>query len=215
MSLPPFVIPVRDVFVYAYLIVEPTQLTLIDCGLPGSFRKISRVILTANKQLSDLIAILLTHSDGDHTGSLNQLKKVSNAAVYASQIEAEAIRKGVASRELTPKGIEILLYNVVGKMFSNQPAPVDHILTDGDILPVCGGLQVLATPGHTPGHLSYYLPGEHILFSGDSILTGSPNRPSHGANTWNEAIAQESFNLQMALNPRWICGGHGIHEIID
>ena len=55
----------------------------------------------------------------------------------------------------------------------------------------------------------FYLPGQKILFCGDSIKTTNRNPvPSNGANTWDEATAKRSFQDQIALNPALICGGH-------
>jgi glyoxylase-like metal-dependent hydrolase (beta-lactamase superfamily II) len=76
---------------------------------------------------------------------------------------------------------------------------------------VLNGLQVLLTPGHTPGHISFFDPAERILFSGDSIvIDGGTPAPSRGGNTWDIACARASFEQQLALAPVWICGGHGI-----
>lgn len=211
----PKIIPIRNLFVYAYLIADFQNLTLIDTGLPGSTKPITSALQTIGKQLSDLKTILITHSDGDHTGGINVLRKVSRAVVYASPTEAEAITAGRASRDLTPKGLEVLVYRLVGAFFDRQPATVDQLLQGGEVLPVLEGLQVYSTPGHTPGHLSYFLPEQRVLFSGDSIVTGAPAKPSTGSNTWKTDLARESFERQMALKPRWICGGHGIQEIRD
>ena len=90
------------------------------------------------------------------------------------------------------------------------PAAADETLADGQVLPVLGGLQVLATPGHTPGHLSFYAPGPGILFAGDSLrVLGGRLRVSSGPNTADEAAAAASASRQLALQPRLLCAGHG------
>jgi glyoxylase-like metal-dependent hydrolase (beta-lactamase superfamily II) len=91
---------------------------------------------------------------------------------------------------------------------------VDGTLHPGDILPILGGLVVLATPGHTPEHISFFLQNQKVLFSGDSIqFTSTALLPSTGANTWNETIARQSYEEQMALSPTLICGGHGMRKL--
>jgi len=95
-----------------------------------------------------------------------------------------------------------------------KPCVVEGILQPGVILPILGGLVVLPTPGHTPGHISFFLQNQKILFSGDSIeFLRTSLSPSTGANTWNETIARQSFEEQMALSPTLICGGHGIRKL--
>jgi glyoxylase-like metal-dependent hydrolase (beta-lactamase superfamily II) len=93
---------------------------------------------------------------------------------------------------------------------------VDELLEDGQTLPALRNpptddyLQALATPGHTPGHLSFYSPSVGVLFCGDSLRCdrGQVRIPS-GMNTWDVEKARESACRQQALNARFICAGHG------
>ena len=86
---------------------------------------------------------------------------------------------------------------------------------DGQILPVLGGLRVIETPGHTPGHISLYSASTGILFCGDSIVSGEAGlRGSSGANNWDQAKSDESVRKQAALGARILCsrawsGCHG------
>ena len=93
-----------------------------------------------------------------------------------------------------------------------KPAPVrtDELLSDGEILPVLGGLLVIETPGHTPGHISLFAPSAGILFCGDSIVSEESGlRGSHGANNWDQAKSDESVRKQAVLGARIVCSGHG------
>ena len=99
---------------------------------------------------------------------------------------------------------------MVGFLFKFTPAGADEELKDGEVFPVLGGLRVVATPGHTPGHMSLFSPSKGILFSGDSIIsTGGSLRVSTGPNTWDEARASESARAQAALGATIVCTGHG------
>jgi glyoxylase-like metal-dependent hydrolase (beta-lactamase superfamily II) len=87
---------------------------------------------------------------------------------------------------------------------------VDGFLNDAQELQALGGLRVLATPGHTPGHVSLFSESTGILFSGDSIISTKDGlRGSHGANTWDQAQADSSVRTQAALGAQIICPGHG------
>ncbi len=211
MEISPKVHLVPNVIANPYIIIDPDGLTLIDTGLPGSDKKILRYISERGYSAQNIVRIILTHSDLDHVGGAAALKRLSGARVYASSIEAEAIQRGVASRQLKPRmtGRRVLM-SIVRLFFKPEPVKVDEILTEGETLPVLGGLQVLATPGHTPGHISLFSPSTGVLFVGDSIVSrDSTLVGSLPANTWDAGKAAESVRKQAALKPRVVCSGHG------
>ena len=194
-----------------YLIMDPDGLTLIDTGLPGSDKKILNYISDLGRSPSDLKRIIITHADMDHIGSLYALKKASGARVYASAVESEAMSKGRPSRQIKPNNsFRRLLMGVVSRFMKAAPVRADEILSEGQVLPVLGGLHVVETPGHTPGHISLFSPSTGILFTGDSIVSreGGLVR-SIQALTWDEAKADESARKQAALGARIVCSGHG------
>jgi glyoxylase-like metal-dependent hydrolase (beta-lactamase superfamily II) len=211
MEIMPKVHLVPDVIANPYLIFEPEGLTLIDTGLPGSQKKILNYLSERGYAAKDLTRIIITHSDMDHVGGLAPLKRASGARVYASAVEAEAIAKGVSSRPIRPgQWRRRILMAVLGRFFKPDPVSVDEILSDGQTINVLGGLQVLATPGHTPGHISLYSPSTGILFVGDSIVSRDSGLVgSLPANTWNQELAAASVKKQAALGARVVCSGHG------
>ncbi len=170
-----------------------------------------KYIASLGKQPTDLKRIILTHSDGDHVGALAALKAATGARVYANPIEAQAIEAAHPSRDLKMKGVQALLFKYIAEpFFKTKPAHVDDFIDDGDVLPILGGLRVVATIGHTPGHISLYLPAHKILFGGDSMTsTKSGLRCSRGMNTWDEAKAKEAVKIQAALGAETVCVGHG------
>ncbi len=211
MEIIPSLYQIPNIVANPYLIVDSDGLTLIDSGLPGSQKKILRYISGLGYSPKDLIRIVLTHSDVDHIGSLAALKRASNARVYASAIEADAIAKGVPSRRLPPRrGLRGLLRSTVRRLFKPAPVAVDQIVAEGDVIPALGGLQVMETPGHTPGHISLFSPSSGVLFVGDSIVSlPSGLAGSVPANTWNAEQAAASVHKQAALGARIVCSGHG------
>jgi glyoxylase-like metal-dependent hydrolase (beta-lactamase superfamily II) len=202
------VIPSR--IVNAYLIVDPDGLTLIDTGLARNGKKILNYIASLGYSPQDLKRIVITHADGDHVGGLAALKVASGARVYSSPVEAQAIAGGRMSRELKLRGIYKWLFAAAAPLFKFKPVEVDEPVADGQVLPALGGLRVVATPGHTPGHISLFAPAAGVLFVGDSLVSGAHGlRPARGANTWDEAKALESVRLQAALGAHIICPAHG------
>jgi len=194
-----------------YLLIDLDGLTLIDAGLPGSHRKILRYMAGLGYAPKDLKRILITHSDFDHVGGLAALKKATGARVYASPVEAQAMAEGHASRPVKPRRLMTkILFGLMGGMFKPARIQVDELLSDGQILPVLGGLRVVETLGHTPGHISLFSPSLGILFCGDSIVSGEEGlRGSSGANNWDQAKSDESVRKQAALGASTICSGHG------
>jgi glyoxylase-like metal-dependent hydrolase (beta-lactamase superfamily II) len=197
-----------------YLIVDNDGLTLIDTGLARDETKIQKSIVDLGRAAKDLRRIIITHADGDHVGSLAALKASSGARVLASAIEAKAIAAGESSRPLKPKGWQKVVFSLMrvlmARMFKSAPATVDETVSDGQVLPVLGGLRVVSTVGHTPGHISLFAPTTGILFVGDSLVAeGDTLRGSRGMNTWDQAKANESVKLQAALGARIVCSGHG------
>jgi glyoxylase-like metal-dependent hydrolase (beta-lactamase superfamily II) len=213
--VPDVVYMVSSRVVRQYLIRDNDKLTVIDTGLSGDDARLFDCI---KKELSlrpaNITRILITHADGDHYGSAKFVKAACDAPIMASAVEAAAIREGKSSRELAPRGIMKYVFPVISRLFKAEPTPVDAIVQNGEVIPVADGLLVLSTPGHTPGHTSFFLQKYGVLFAGDSIrlIDGKP-APSGNGNTWNEEMAQNSFNLQMALKPEFICAGHMFYRV--
>ncbi len=211
MEISPKVHLVPDVIANPYLIMDVDGVTLIDTGLPGSQKKILKYITERSYPAGNLVRIILTHSDIDHVGGAAALKRLSGARVYASAIEADAIARGVPSRTIRPKASARRLFmSIVRRLFKPEPVKVDVLLAEGQTLPVLGGLQVLETPGHTPGHISLFSPSTGVLFVGDSIVSRDGKLVvSLPANTWDAEKAAVSARKQAALRPNIVCSGHG------
>jgi glyoxylase-like metal-dependent hydrolase (beta-lactamase superfamily II) len=214
MQIIPNVYLVKGSVSNCYLILDNNGLTLIDAGLPRDRNKILEYIRNLERSPKDLHRIIITHADGDHVGSLAALQAASGAHTYASPIEAKAIAAGVPSRPLKPQGVQkiafALLQPLMARILRAAPAAVDEIVHDGEVLPVLGGLRVISTPGHTPGHVSLFSPSADILFVGDSLVAqGDMLRASRGMNTWDQVKADDSVKLQAALGARIVCSGHG------
>ena len=205
-----FVVP--GVVANAYILVDTDGLTIIDTGLPRSEKKILAYVATLGKSAHDVKRIILTHSDLDHVGGLAALHKLTGARTYASQIEAEAIALGKSSRKIKPSGFSMrrLMFAVLRPFMKATPFKVEEIMTDGQVLPALGGLRVVDTSGHTPGHISLFAPVVGILFCGDSMVNDETGiHGSRSGLTWDNAKAREAEKKQAALGAHIVCSGHG------
>jgi glyoxylase-like metal-dependent hydrolase (beta-lactamase superfamily II) len=192
-----------------YLIVDDDGLTLIDAGMDRRASRILSYISRLGYAAGDLKRIIITHTDGDHVGGLAALKAAGRARAYASTIEAEALQAGRTSRDLNLPAPLRWLYDLA-PWFKIEPVVVEERVSDGQVLPALGGLQVIATPGHTPGHISLFAPGPRVLFTGDSLIArGGALHPAGAAVTWDPAQVRESARRQAALKPDIVCPAHG------
>ena len=117
---------------------------------------------------TQLSHILLTHQHVDHVGGAAELAALSGAEVIAHPLDVPAI-EGAAPRDM-PKGPMAIAFRVA-LLPRLRPVAVTRQVTVGETLPVLvddGGLQVIATPGHTRGQIAFYLPGRRLLFAGDT-----------------------------------------------
>jgi glyoxylase-like metal-dependent hydrolase (beta-lactamase superfamily II) len=205
-----FIIP--GVLANSYLLVDSDGLTIIDTGLPHSEKKILAYITSLGKSARDVKRIIVTHSDIDHVGSLAALHEATGARTYASRVEAEAITVGESSRETSRTGFSRrrLMLALLPAFMKPRPYQVDEILADGQVLPVLGGLRVVDTSGHSPGHISLFAAAVGVLFCGDSLATG--RNGLQGPRThlmWDDTKAEEALRRQASLGAHIVCAGHG------
>jgi len=149
-----------------------TDLTLIDCGMPGDEVKILAALRGHGFDPAHIRRILITHADVDHMGSLKALKQTVKAPVACHSVEKDLLehpRKRQPAK--TPAGYAIRpLYALIGLLPPFRVAPVrpDQLLVDGQDLRE-EGFTVIHTPGHTPGHISLLHKEKRFLIVGDAL----------------------------------------------
>lgn len=145
----------------------------------------------------DISHILLTHSHFDHVGGLADLKEATSAPVY---IHAEAVSM-------------LQQANVMASLFGmtiKAPSAPDELLVPGQVIEVGElRLKTLFTPGHAPGHVSFYLPEYHVVFDGDVLFRESIGRhdfPDSDYDTLMHSIESELMSLPDETR---VFSGHG------
>ena len=200
-----------------FALAIPDGIVLIDSGVSGSVDQIATQLEHSGYRLSDLQAIVLTHAHTDHVGSAAELARRSGAQILAHHAEAPYI-EGTSYLPATSLLQRALTW--VGKLqrrlFSGAVFPqVDRMLDDGEMLEELGGLQVIHTPGHTPGSICLYQPGSEVLFCGDLLFNGNPLTGRGGLRfpislfSVDMAQARESVRKLEELSVEVLCCGHG------
>ncbi len=185
-------------------------LTLVDTGLPNQADLIAETLAAEGFSLADVKRIVLTHQDLDHVGSLGPLKSQTQATVFAHVDEVPYI-----DGSLTPvkwPSPERLAQNpgMAERLQGFGPTKVDRALVDGDVLPESANAVVIATPGHSPGHMSLYLPATKTLIAGDAMVSedGNLSGPSEGA-TPNMELALQSLKRFLEFDIETVVCYHG------
>lgn len=156
---------------------SPEDITLVDAGFPGQLEELRRAFSRLGLSLARVRRILVTHQDLDHTGSLAEVVRESGAEVWAHPEDAPYISGALPRLKSDPSRHHHLLASVseeqreqVRRLLSPPPpVAVNRYLQDGELLPLHGGIRVLHTPGHTPGHVSLVLVAHGLLLAGDAL----------------------------------------------
>jgi glyoxylase-like metal-dependent hydrolase (beta-lactamase superfamily II) len=197
-------------FVNCYLVREDDGLTLVDTMIPRSAKVIQAA---ATKLGAPIVRIALTHAHTDHIGSLDALHALlPEAEVLISSRDARLLAKDLT---LDPDEPQTKLRGG----FPGAATQPTRTFEEGELV---GSLQVIATPGHTPGHVSFLDPRSNTLICGDAFATlgGVATTakvywkfPLPAAATWHKPTELESAKKLLALNPQHLAPGHG--KIVD
>jgi glyoxylase-like metal-dependent hydrolase (beta-lactamase superfamily II) len=159
--------------VHAFLLDGGDGLTLIDTLYDDDGKVVLAEIAAMGRKPADLKHIILTHAHKSHLGGLAALKKASGATVYSHDWEVDIIAgrreatrvSPIPQKPLSVYGLQLGLALGLGRHVACE---VDRRLKSGDRV---GPLEVMETPGHTPGCLSFWWPDRRAIFAGDVIAT--------------------------------------------
>jgi glyoxylase-like metal-dependent hydrolase (beta-lactamase superfamily II) len=157
--------------VNAYLIDGDEGVTLVDALPANKEGIISKALEEIGRSISDVSAIVLTHSHADHSGSAAAVKEASGAAVFASAGDVAAVR-GEEKPPLPPMGDRFPFLKPILRLYpAPPPVVVEHVIGEGVDGHLPEDLKVIDTPGHTPGHVSFLLERDGgLLFVGDAAV---------------------------------------------
>ena len=226
-QIEPGVHRVADGLVNWYLIEDGDGLTLVDAGWPRSWPNVKQAIEGLGRSTGDVAAIVLTHGHPDHLGAAEKARQETGASVYAHRPEiprTEGKAKGASPFTLVPGLLPALwrpsatgfVLHATARGFMTpkwltQAVPFDA----GDTLDVPGRPRVVATPGHTQGHVSLVLDDKGVVFTGDAFATldvltreTGPRLQPDALNV-DPAATRESLGALEGLDAGTMLPGHG------
>ncbi|WP_338473146.1 MBL fold metallo-hydrolase [Niallia sp. XMNu-256] len=220
-----------DLFAYTVQIVNfclvghPDQkdFVLVDAGMPGSAEEMIAVTEERFGSGARPKAIILTHGHFDHVGAIIELVNHWDVPVYAHELELPYLKgeKGYPEPDPTVEG------GLVAKLspyFPNEPINlgdrVQALPSDGQV-PFMSGYRWVPTPGHTPGHVSFFRAEDRALITGDAFVTVKQEYlykvytqeleisgpPRYLTPDWDTAF--QSVKKLAALKPSVAVTGHG------
>lgn len=201
-----------------FVVESGDELVIVDPGMPSDLRRLVRRIESAGRSPREVTAIVLTHFHVDHAGCAGALKALSGARVFAHVEDAPYLQGEKAMPSVFKAGVQgraLMVFPKTVEKYSRVPlVDVDVAFSDGDVLPVLGGLDVYHAPGHTPGSSCFLWRDRAVLFTGDAIqnLYLLLTLPEAGF-SWDVSLAGRSAGaVADALadeDYRVICAGHG------
>ncbi|WP_026673246.1 MBL fold metallo-hydrolase [Alkalihalobacterium bogoriense] len=223
---------VQDVYCHTVQIVniclvgnpETNDFVLVDAGMPKSADEIIRATEERFGEGSKPKAIILTHGHFDHVGAVIELVKHWQVPVYAHELEIPYITGKISYPNPDPT-VEGGMVAKLSSLFPNEPINLgDHVsaLPTDNTVPHMPGFTWVHTPGHTPGHVSFFREEDRTLLAGDAFVTVKQESlysvltqeqeisgpPRYLTPDWK--AAWESVKTLASLKPNVAVTGHGL-----
>lgn len=205
--------------IYPVLISSGNQLVLVDTGFPGQFEELKLAVEKAGFEISQLTAVVITHQDIDHIGTIKEVIAANpGVKIYLHTMEAPYVTgvrvpvKVAKMEAMLPELSEEQKGFFYGfkKAFEDRQLEDVILVSDKEWLEPVPEVQIIHTPGHTPGHICLYIPEEGLLIAGDALnvangkLTGAS--PQH---TQDMDQAYESIAKLVLLDLKQVICYHG------
>src|SRR5215213_9970376 len=179
---------IGEYFVNWYLIEEGGRLTVVDAGLPASWRSLLEALQRIGRTPGDIEALVLTHAHFDHMGFAERARAELGVPVYVHENDVPLTRHPLQYAHERARSwyfaTQVRALPIVASLVRNRafwPDPVDAVerYTNGS-LPVPGAPRVVCTPGHTMGHCALHLPDRDVVIAGDAVVMLDPYTAEKG-----------------------------------
>lgn len=173
---------------------DQNKCVIFDPGSEGE-----KVVSYLKEQGLKPLAILLTHAHFDHIGAVDEVRDAFQIPVYVHEEEASWLE------DATYNGSQFFMMN---ESITAQPA--DHIIKEEGVLTIGSfTFDMLETPGHSPGSISYYCKEANAVFSGDVLFQMSVGRTDLPGGSFAELVASIEEKLFVLPDDTHVLCGHG------
>jgi glyoxylase-like metal-dependent hydrolase (beta-lactamase superfamily II) len=188
------------------------DLTLIDTGFRGSMPAVVELVRKLGRKPEEIKLVILTHNHLDHTGGLEELRKLAAVKVAAHRADVN-IPEGIVpypAGDYLGKMLKARVFSPLRRRLVLDEREVDIRLEGGEVFDIMGGLKVVPTPGHTAGSISLYAPAHKLLIAGDALNKRWDvlRMPLKTVSTDLE-VAAASIRKMAELDVEILCVGHG------
>lgn len=197
------------------LIWDDENVVLIDAGLPAQLVDIRGEMEKAGVPFENIDKVIITHHDLDHIGGLAGIVKESKNSIEVLAHEGEKyyIEGDKLPIKLTKERLAAMSEEERNDMLNKiatLKTKVDRTIEDDEELPYCGGIKVIYTPGHTPGHICLYLKKYKALVTGDAlnVVNGELVGPNPEY-TYDMKLAIESLKKLASFDIQTVICYHG------
>jgi hydroxyacylglutathione hydrolase len=167
------------------------QAVIVD---PGD--EAPRLLAALEAMDAELAGILLTHTHFDHVGAVADVARATGAEVWVPQLERRVLA-------------DINAYVSWPGLGPFESYEAEHTVSGGEVLELAGlSIDVHFTPGHSPGHVSFSVPDESALFSGDVLFQGSVGRTDLPGGDWPTLLASIRGLLERLPGETTVYPGH-------
>jgi glyoxylase-like metal-dependent hydrolase (beta-lactamase superfamily II) len=199
---------VEDAYTNWYLVEEDggSRLTVVDCGLPRSWRSLQAALAELGRTPGDVEAVLITHAHADHVGFAERVRTEWNVPVWLHERDRSLSRHPLnyekehsALRHVHVHGVRMGLAFVRAGVLRTQPIGDVRAFDDEPELDVPGRPRPVFTPGHTHGHTAFAFPGRGAVIAGDALTTHEPYTDRRGAFVMSGASSVDSTQAIASL----------------
>lgn len=187
---------------------EDGSLTLVDAGLKRADKKVLAALGELGKSPQDVTRIVMTHAHRDHAGGLAGAQSATGATVSAHERDAIYLQTGKPPQLDSSRLSGRLLNRTRGSFGKVEVGATFH---DGELLPIGGGLRVVHTPGHSPGHVSLLHEPTRVLITGDAIFNVRGLRYSPASFCTDIRLSRETADRLADLEYDVAAFTHGDH----
>lgn len=226
---------VEDAYTNWYIVEADGRLTIVDAGMPSSWRSLMEALRELGRRRDDIDALVLTHGHFDHLGFAEQARSQLGIPVYVHENDVPLTRHPRQYGHERPRSwyflTQVQAFPMVASFVAHRawwPTPVKEVRRyQNGRLPVPGAPSVVFTPGHTLGHCALHFADRDAVIAGDAVVTFNPYRNStgpqivSGAATVDSTRALASLDALVETGARTVLTGHGdpwtrgVEQIVD